>query len=231
MPFRNARNSGLKPAGAAALATIEDSHVVAAYARWAPIYDRVFGLYTRAVTRIAVAEINRLPPGRVLEIGVGTGIALPFYEPKHKVVGIDLSPDMLARASRKVASRQLAHVEGLHEMDAGKLAFPEASFDTAVAMFVITVVPDPQRVLGEMIRVVKPGGRVILLSHFSVETGIRARLETVVARYSAKIGFRPNYRVAEVLGRPELRLIERRELRGIDRFTLLVFERLPTGDS
>jgi phosphatidylethanolamine/phosphatidyl-N-methylethanolamine N-methyltransferase len=224
MPFFATRNARLKPAGEAALATIEDAHVVAAYARWAPIYDSVFGLYTRAVSRMAVAEINKLPAGRVLEIGVGTGISLPHYDAKHRLVGIDLSPDMLARAAKK--AKKLANVESLHEMDASNLAFGEASFDTAVAMFVITVVPDPQRVLAEMIRVVRPGGRVVLLSHFSVEKGWRARLEQLIAPFSAKIGFRPNFRVAEVLGRPGLKLLERREIRAGDHFTLLVFERL-----
>ncbi len=97
--------------------------VVDAYARWAPIYDAVFGQVMEGARRSAVAA---LPPGaeRVLEVGVGTGISLPDYPAGTRVVGIDLSPDMLERARRRVAEGHLKHVEALHEMDAARLAFP-----------------------------------------------------------------------------------------------------------
>lgn len=208
------------------LASINGAHVLAAYARWAPIYDWSFGAYTSGATRIGVAEVNGLPPGRVLELGVGTGISLPLYDRKHRLVGVDLSPDMLARARKRVAEEKLDHVEALHEMDAGNVTFPDASFDTAVAMYVITVVPDPDRVLAEMARVVRPGGRVILVNHFSVETGPRAHVERFLSRFSAKLGWRPNFPIERVLGRPELKLLERRAVKAFDLFTMLVFERV-----
>ena len=143
---------------AAGLAVIDDRHVVAAYARWAPFYDWSFGVFTAGPRRAVMNVVNGLPPGRVLELGVGTGISLPDYDRGHRVVGVDLSPEMLDRARRRVTDDKLAHVESLHEMDAGKLTFADGSFDTAVAMFVITVVPDPDRVLAEMVRIVRPGG-------------------------------------------------------------------------
>ncbi len=208
------------------LASINGAHVLAAYARWAPIYDWSFGAYTSGATRIGVAEVNRLPPGRVLELGVGTGISLPLYDRRHRLVGVDLSPDMLARARRRVAEEKLDHVEALHEMDAGNLIFPDASFDTAVAMYVITVVPDPDRVLAEMARVVRPGGRVVLVNHFSAESGPRAAVERWLSRFSAKLGWRPNFPIERVLGKPELKLLERRAVKTFDLFTMLVFERV-----
>lgn len=212
--------------GAAALATINDDHVVAAYARWAPIYDWSFGAFTRAPCRAAVAEMNTLPGGRVLEIGVGTGISLPLYDRKHRVTGIDLSRDMLERAKKRVAEDRLSHVEGLEVMDAGALTFPDAAFDAAMAMFVITVVPDPDRVLAEIARVVRPGGRVILVSHFSVESGPRAFVEKHLSRYSSRLGWRPNFPIETVLGRPELRLLDRKAVKSFDLFTMLKFERV-----
>ena len=142
----------LGPPGGGALATINDSHVVAAYARWAPIYDWSFGAFTRAPCRAAVAEMNRLPPSRILEIGVGTGISLPLYDRRHRITGIDLSRDMLERARKRVAEEGLSHVDGLEVMDAGALTFPDGAFDAAMAMFVITVVPDPDKVLAEKAR-------------------------------------------------------------------------------
>lgn len=208
------------------LAAISDGNVVSAYARWAPIYDWSFGAFTRRPRRAAVAELNALPPSRIVELGVGTGISLPLYERHHRITGVDLSRDMLERARKRVDEEGLRHVEGLHEMDAGDLAFPDASFDAAMAMFVITVVPHPDRVLAEMARVVRPGGTVLLVNHFSVEKGPRAVVERHMARFSAKLGWRPNFPIETVLDRPELRLIERRSVKAMDLFTLLVFERV-----
>jgi phosphatidylethanolamine/phosphatidyl-N-methylethanolamine N-methyltransferase len=210
----------------AGLSYMDDAHVVAAYARWAPFYDRSFGAYTRGPTRIGVAEANKLPAGKILELGVGTGLSLPHYDRKHRLTGIDLSPEMLDIARKRVAEEKLSHVEALHEMDAGNLTFSDASFNAAMAMFVMTVVPDPDRVLGEMIRVVKPGGRVILVNHFSAKRGPRAAIERWLSRYSSKLGWRPEFPIDRVLGRKELRLLERRSVKSFDLFTMLVFERV-----
>jgi len=220
-PARSAGRSGAP----LALAHIEDGHVVAAYARWAPVYDWSFGAFTRRPRRAAVAEMNKLPPSRIIELGVGTGISLPLYDRGHRVTGIDLSRDMLDRARKRVADDGLAHVEALHEMDAGALTFPDGAFDAAMAMFVITVVPHPERVMAELARVVRPGGRVVLVNHFSVESGPRAFAERHLSRFSSKLGWRPNFPIGTVLDRPELRLVERRAVKAFDLFTLLTFER------
>jgi len=208
------------------LAAIDRAHVVAAYARWAPIYDPIFGAFTRGPGRKAIAEINALPPGRVIELGVGTGLSLPLYDRRHRIVGVDLSPDMLSRAEKRVSAEHLSHVEALLEMDAANLRFPDQSFDAAMAMFVITVVPDPEGVLAEIIRVVRPGGRVVLVNHFSVDHGLRALVERWMSRFSARLGWRPNFPIERVLGRPELRLVKRQSVKALDLFTLLVFERV-----
>jgi phosphatidylethanolamine/phosphatidyl-N-methylethanolamine N-methyltransferase len=210
----------------ARLAAIEDAHVVAAYARWAPVYDWSFGAFTRRPRHVAVAEMNRLAPARIVELGVGTGISLPLYDRKHRVTGIDLSRDMLDRAKKRVVEEGLSHVEGLEVMDASALLYPDAAFDAAMAMFVITVVPDPDKVLAEMARVVRPGGRVILVSHFSVESGPRAFVEKHLSRFSSRLGWRPNFPIETVLGRRELKLISRQAVKSFDLFTMLTFERV-----
>ena len=143
-----------------------------------------------------------------------------------RVVGVDLSPDMLALAEKRVSAERLSHVEALLEMDAASLRFPDGSFDAAMAMFVITVVPDPDGVLAEMIRVVRPGGRVVLVNHFSVDRGLRAHVERWLSRFSARLGWRPNFPIERVLGRPQLRLVKRQPVKAFDLFTLLVFERM-----
>jgi phosphatidylethanolamine/phosphatidyl-N-methylethanolamine N-methyltransferase len=217
---------GGRQSGGATAAVLDDAHIVAAYARWAPIYDPIFGVITAVAQRATVAVLNRLPDGRLLELGVGTGITLPRYRRGHRITGIDLSPDMLERARKRVARRGLANVEALHEMDAARLTMADGSFDAGVAMFVMTVVPEPQRVLSELIRVVRPGGRVVLVNHFSAEGGVRMSIEKWLTRFAASLGWNPDFPLATVLGRPQLRLIEKKRLAPFGLYTLLVFERL-----
>ncbi len=205
---------------------LDDVHIVAAYARWAPVYDAIFGVITNSAINRTMRVLNALAPGRVLEIGVGTGLALPRYRREHRVTGIDLSPDMLARARARVEREKLGNVEQLSEMDATRLAFPDRSFDAAVAMFLITVVPDPIAVLDEAVRVVKPGGRIVLANHFSAESGPRAAFEKWLSRFSASLGWNPEFPVERVLGRPGMKGIERKSLQPLGIYTLLVFERV-----
>lgn len=204
---------------------LDDAAIVAAYARWAPVYDPIFGVITARAIRATAREVNAFPPGDMIEVGVGTGIALPHYKPEHTVTGIDLSPDMLKRARDRVADRGLHNVTLLAEMDASELKFADGSFDIAVAMFVMTVVPDPRQVLAEMVRVVRPGGHIVIVNHFSAEDGVRASIERWLSRYSASLGWHPEFAKATLMGRPDMALLSERSLFPFGLYTLLVFER------
>lgn len=182
---------------------LDAAAVRAAYARWARIYDRVFGLVSGPARRRAIAALNALPDGRVLEVGVGTGLALPLYRPGLRVVGIDLSPEMLAQARARVAARRLAHVEALIEMDAEAMAFPDAAFDAAAAMFVASVVPNPRRMMAEIRRVVRPGGTILLVNHFLAPRGLRRRIERALAPHSHALGWHPDFALEAVLTEAE----------------------------
>jgi phosphatidylethanolamine/phosphatidyl-N-methylethanolamine N-methyltransferase len=197
-----------------------------AYRRWAPVYDFTFGLVAEAGRKHAVQIINRRK-GRVLEVGVGTGLSLPCYGSQLTITGIDLSPEMLAKARDKVTSKKLGNVVGLHEMDAGALAFPDESFDTVVAMYVMTVVPDPERVMRELERVCAPGGEVILVNHFSEDEGMRGLVERKLAPFADLLGWRPVFGLDRVLVCDDLRLAERRSLRPFGLFTMLRFVKEP----
>jgi phosphatidylethanolamine/phosphatidyl-N-methylethanolamine N-methyltransferase len=196
-----------------------------AYKRWAPVYDATFGKLVKGGVKQAVARAN-LHSGRLLEVGVGTGLALPHYGEQLSVTGIDLSADMLARARKRVQLARRTNIEALEEMDAGHLEFPDASFDIAVAMYVLTVVPDPKQVMEEMARVVKPNGTVIVVNHFSVEGGVRGSIEKVAARHATKLGWRPEFPVDTVLACEKLRLVSLKPVKPFDFFTLLEFKRL-----
>lgn len=200
--------------------------VIHAYRRWAPIYDKTFGLVAMAGRRHVVSFINRRK-GRVLEVGVGTGLALAGYGKHLKVTGIDLSPEMLAKAREKVEKLGLSHVDGLHEMDASAIAFPDDSFETVAAMHVMTVVPDPEAVMAELDRVCAPGGEVILVNHFSQEHGVRGWLERRLAPFAELVGWHPVFPVDTVLVREDLRLVECRSLWPLGIFTMLRFVKEP----
>ena len=197
-----------------------------AYRRWAPVYDFTFGLIAEAGRKNAVQIINRRK-GRVLEVGVGTGLSLPCYGSHLTITGIDLSPEMLAKAQDKVERKSLGNVVALHEMDAGALAFPDESFDTVVAMYVMTVVPEPDRVMRELERVCAAGGEVILINHFSQDEGFRGWFERRLAPFAEVIGWRPVFGLDQVLVCDDLRLAERRSLRPLGLFTMLRFVKEP----
>jgi phosphatidylethanolamine/phosphatidyl-N-methylethanolamine N-methyltransferase len=197
-----------------------------AYRRWAPSYDYTFGLVAEAGRKHTVEIINRRK-GRVLEVGVGTGLSLPCYDDHLTITGIDLSPEMLKKARARVERFRLGNIAGLHEMDAGALAFPDESFDTVVAMFVMTVVPQPERVMRELERVCAAGGEVILINHFSQEHGIRGWLERKLTPIAEFIGWHPVFAFDHVLVCEDLRLAERRALRPFGLFTMLRFVKQP----
>lgn len=197
-----------------------------AYRRWAPVYDFTFGLVAGTGRKHAVRIIDERK-GSVLEVGVGTGLSLPCYGSHLTITGIDLSPEMLAKARDKVARKKLKNVAALHEMDAGALAFPDGSFDTVVAMYVMTVVPEPERVMRELERVCAPGGEVILVNHFSQEEGVRGWLERKLAPFADFIGWRPVFGLDQVLVCDDLRLDKRRSLRPFGLFTMLRFVKEP----
>ncbi|HWG07345.1 MAG TPA: class I SAM-dependent methyltransferase, partial [Beijerinckiaceae bacterium] len=198
--------------------------VEGAYARWAPIYDFVFAEIMRPGRRAAAAAINGIG-GRVLDVGVGTGLELPMFGQGVEVVGIDLCEPMLRRAWLRVSAGNLDHVAGLTVMDATKLGFRDNVFDAAVAPYVLTVVPDPEGVLDEIARVVRPGGEIVLVNHIGAERGILARIEAWLGRRSAALGWRPQFpwSILErwLIRRPEVTLLERRSLAPLGLFTLV----------
>lgn len=203
---------------------IEEDVVKSAYRRWAPVYDATFGKVS-TVGRKHVVDVINQRAGRVLEVGVGTGLSLADYKTHLEIEGIDLSPDMLDKARERVANEGLAHVKGLHEMDASDLKFADGSFDTVVAMYVMTVVPDPEKVMRELARVTKPGGEVILVNHFSQEEGVRGWVERRMAPFAEIIGWRPVFDVSRVMGCGDLQMVQRQALRPWGIFTMMRFKR------
>jgi phosphatidylethanolamine/phosphatidyl-N-methylethanolamine N-methyltransferase len=168
------------------------------YTTYAGFYDHVFGKVFQEGRESAIRNLNVQPGETVLEVGVGTGIALPMYPSHCRIVGIDLSEGMLAKAKERAEALQLSHVQ-LHRMDAGAMEFADDSFDTVVAAYVVTAVPDYRKVVNEMIRVCRPGGRIVMLNHFSNGNKVINAIERVLSPLTKHLGWRTDLSLNTVL--------------------------------
>jgi phosphatidylethanolamine/phosphatidyl-N-methylethanolamine N-methyltransferase len=210
---------------------LDNCDVESAYARWAPIYDLTFNAVLKPGRRALTAAASRAE-GPILDVGVGTGLELPMFEPHTQVFGVDLSEPMLRRCAQRVAREELGHVVGLAKMDATRMAFPDAAFGCVVAPYVLTVVPEPEVMLDELARVVRPGGEIILCNHISRKDDPLAILDTWLDRHVApRLGWRPQFPWSIVGdwidGRADMELVERRLLAPFGLFTLIRIRRLP----
>jgi phosphatidylethanolamine/phosphatidyl-N-methylethanolamine N-methyltransferase len=214
------------PDGKELTAELDKISLRKAYARWAPVYDLVFGTLFERGRRAAIAAAEQVG-GRILEVGVGTGISLPGYSPRNRITGIDLSEDMLRKAERRVVELSLTNVETLAVMDAEHLSFADASFDVVVANLVISTVPNPEAALDECARMLRPGGEMILLSRIGADAGLRRLIERSLQPIACRLGWRTEFRwdrfVRWTERRTDVRLIERRPMPPFGHFSLLRF--------
>jgi phosphatidylethanolamine/phosphatidyl-N-methylethanolamine N-methyltransferase len=211
------------------MAELDKDAVAKAYARWAPIYDLVFGSVFEQGRKASIAAAERIG-GRILEVGVGTGLSLPDYAWTNRVTGVDLSAPMLRKAKARVAEHRLTNVDGLAVMDAQHLGFQDAVFDVVIAQYVITAVPDPEATLDEFVRVLKPGGEIILVNHLGAEAGLRSAFERWFAPLARRLGWRPEFRWERLMGwvmrHGGVRVVERRAMPPLGHFSLIRFARL-----
>lgn len=167
------------------------------YSKWAPVYDLIYNQLTFSPTQAAVSKAVRCG-NTILEAGVGTGLAFKHYPGTVNLYGIDLSEHMLCRAYRKTVEENLNHVHGLQIMNVESLGYKDNNFDAVVAQYLITLVPDPEKVLSEFLRVVKPGGEIILVNHFGQESGLLARFEAKIAPLCKKLGLSSDFKIQRV---------------------------------
>ena len=198
--------------------------VTSSYKRWAPVYDHIFGRVF-APGRQRATHFTNLHKGKVLEVGVGTGLSLPLYGSDIQITGIDYSPEMLAKAVQRVKDGDMKNVE-LHQMDAQEMTFEDESFDIVTALHVLSVVPDPIKTLDEMTRVCRKGGHILIGNHFAAEKGFLKFVEKRIHSLQNYLGWQADFPIDLVLSHPKLKLIERHSMPPLGVVTWLVLEKL-----
>ncbi|RVT89732.1 class I SAM-dependent methyltransferase [Sphingomonas crocodyli] len=197
-----------------------------AYGRWAPVYDLVFGPVFKKGRSEAVIAAEKIG-GRILEVGVGTGISLPEYSRSSRLVGIDISDPMLDKARERVRKLKLHNVEDIRVGDAEALEYEDESFDVVVAQYVITSVPNPEKALDEFARVCRVGGEIVITTRVGAETGVRDKIERALMPITSRLGFRTEFPFSRytdwAAGRDDIELVERRELPPLGHFSLVRF--------
>ncbi|MBY0381353.1 MAG: class I SAM-dependent methyltransferase [Xanthobacteraceae bacterium] len=208
---------------------ISRTGVAKAYAAWAPIYDFVFGKVFDP-GRQSTIEIANAIGGRILDVGVGTGLSLVDYAPTTRLCGVDISEPMLRKAQERVRTLNLCNVETLCVMDAKHLAFPDGTFDVVVAQYVITAVPDPEATLDDFVRVLKPGGELILVNHIGAESGPRKIFELAFAPLARRLGWRPEFPWGRLVSWAQrhggVSLLERRPMPPMGHFSLIRYRKM-----
>jgi phosphatidylethanolamine/phosphatidyl-N-methylethanolamine N-methyltransferase len=203
------------------MAKLDVVAVRTAYRRQAAFYDAAFGTVSQAARQRAIAAVNALPGTEVLEVGVGTGLALPHYDRSKRVTGIDISADMLSRARGRVAADGLLHVRALLELDAEATGLPAASFDIAAVMFVASVVPHPRLLLAELRRLVRPGGHILFVNHFVADGGIRLAVENAMTPLSHALGWHPDFAKSDLFEPADLECARFEKMPPFGLFTLV----------
>ncbi|MEM8663435.1 MAG: class I SAM-dependent methyltransferase [Pseudomonadota bacterium] len=201
--------------------TVDGQDVKSAYARWAPVYE-IIATPTVPARKRAAKRVNAVG-GRFLEAGVGSGSALPLYTDNVSLVGVDLSHDMLKIA--RARAEKLPNVEAIVEMDLMTLAFPDNAFDGVICMFTITAVPDAERVVTEFARVTRPGGTIMVASHFEARSGPWWVTDKLMSPFAKRLGWNPSMAIDGLLEIPTLTLESREDLPPVGLITLLTYRK------
>lgn len=192
-----------------------------AYRRYAPGYDLYFGRFLQPGRRATVQCMSCHPGERILEVGVGTGLSLPLYPPETTVYGIDICPEMLARGSARVFREHLEQSAGLCRMNAERMGFADDTFDKVVAMYVVSVAPNPGRMVDEMRRVCKPHGELYFVNHFLHPHPAMAFIERMAAPLSRFLGFHPTLSLQGLVAEASLEVTETTPVNAFGYWTLL----------
>jgi phosphatidylethanolamine/phosphatidyl-N-methylethanolamine N-methyltransferase len=195
------------------------------YHRLSGIYDGLFAPFFGGHSKRAIKSLNIPSGARVLEVGVGTGATLDAYPLHAQLTGIDLSDEMLRLARQKVERAGWSHVE-LQQMDALDLQFADDTFDYVLGFHIVTVVPDHSRLMQEMARVCKPGGKVVVVNFFRSEKPAVAGILDAVNPITLRLGWHTKLSLQDLVDGAPLQVVDRHKVSPRSLFTVVVAEKL-----
>jgi len=176
----------------------------------------VINYFLKGQRKALIGEVNSVLPGKLLEIGIGNGSHIPLYT-RHQIMGIDISERMLNKAKRFEDNR----IE-LQLMDGEHLSFAEASFDYVVLSHVLAVTKDPDQLLGQVHKVLKPGGQLFILNHFTPGNWLRW-VDWAFQPLSSLFHFKSSFHLHQVKGLQQFTLLKQTELGTCSYYKLLIF--------
>jgi phosphatidylethanolamine/phosphatidyl-N-methylethanolamine N-methyltransferase len=199
------------------------------YSEFSHLYDKIFSRFFCERINSVISSLNIPPGARVLEVGIGTGLSLAAYPAHCQVTGIDLAPEMLDRARQKAAENDWTHFR-LLEMDALNLEFPNNSFDYVTSFHVISVVPDPVRMLREIHRVCNPGGVVVIINHFRTTKPLLGPLIGALDPITRLLGWSASLRLSQAFDGVPLRIERRFKTSPFSLFTVVLARTLKEAE-
>lgn len=185
------------------------------YKHYSNFYDFIFKGFFQPRQERLISDLEIKPGSTVLDVGVGTGLSLGIYPRDCHVIGIDLSFAMLDQARKKIRKGQMSHIS-LIEMDAMNLAFNDDVFDYVVATHVISVAPDPYRLIDEMRRVCKPDGKIALVNHFVSSRPLVGTIERKFDPIFRKIGWRLDMSLDDLNRAPNIHIERSYKMNKVD---------------
>lgn len=198
-----------------------EAHESKLYAELAPLYDKVFGKIFYSRLERVIEDLDIPAGATVLEVGAGTGTSFPAYPSHCEVTGIDLAPDMLARAKQKITENDWRHIN-VRVMNALELDFPDNTFDYVMAFHVVTVVPDPVRMVAEAKRVCKPGGRIVIVNHFTSEFPLVGSLTQALDPLTRWLGWRTDLKLKPFIETTHLKVEKAYKLSKTSLYTVVL---------
>ena len=201
-----------------------EAHESKLYSELAPLYDKVFGKIFYSRLERVIEDLDIPPGAKILEVGAGTGTSFPAYPTHCEITGVDLAPDMLARARQKIQKNGWSHFKVL-EMDALDLQFPDNTFDYVMAFHVVTVVPDPIRMIAEANRVCKPGGRIVIVNHFTSEVPFLGTLTLALDPITRWLGWRTDLKLKPFIETSNLKVEKIYKITKTSLYTVLLFRK------
>ncbi|MSQ47872.1 MAG: methyltransferase domain-containing protein [Deltaproteobacteria bacterium] len=209
---------------------LKNPHESKIYSEFSHFYEKIFSPFFEKRIHGVIEDLHIPPGAKVLEVGIGTGLSMAAYPPHCEVTGVDLAADMLERARQKAEDNDWRHFH-LLEMDALNLKFSDNTFDYVTSFHVISVVPDPVRMMQEIHRVCKPQGNIAIINHFRTTKPLLGPIVRALTPVTRHLGWDASLQLSQAFADVPLRIQKRFKTSPFSLFTVVLAENQKNGRS